>query len=257
MIDITQLTSQITAFRNETQSEAITPESLGELLQQIAEQIANAETLQDVQPLISSIRTAQADIASLKTQKQSSGGRGFIYVDINDSQFLKICGADDYLNDNYVPYLFRYTTKANRYLVGEVEGISSNYHEHKRKGWHPFGDDSTTTINEHKVVYIDTNVFDINTGYKSCLPQDFVKVKELGGGYKWAAYGCRMIPMCDEDNGNPRRVKLLYGIAFMPKSAIEANKRLDLSKLATNIATFHLQYEEDASKKSWHWNFNK
>lgn len=48
MIDITQLSSLITALRNETQSEAITPEMVGSLLQRIIDLLATAETSTEI-----------------------------------------------------------------------------------------------------------------------------------------------------------------------------------------------------------------
>lgn len=63
-----------------------------------------------------------------------------------------------------------------------------------------------------------------------------------------------------------RRVRLLYGIAFIKKKYVDKVTRLDLSKLATNIATFHLcwdgtQYVPEGNLEEWsdnfHWIFNK
>ena len=63
-----------------------------------------------------------------------------------------------------------------------------------------------------------------------------------------------------------RRVRLLYGIAFVKKIYVDKVTRLDLSKLATNIATFHVcwdgtQYVQEGVPEKWsdnfHWIFNK
>ena len=51
MIDITNLTSLITAFRQETEQGSISPETLGALLQAIANQLQSATTDQDQQKL--------------------------------------------------------------------------------------------------------------------------------------------------------------------------------------------------------------
>ena len=51
MIDITNLTSLITAFRQETEQGSISPETLGALLQAIANQLTSAATDQDQQKL--------------------------------------------------------------------------------------------------------------------------------------------------------------------------------------------------------------
>ena len=47
MIDISNLTSLITAFRQETEQGSISPETLGALLQAIANQLQNATTDQE------------------------------------------------------------------------------------------------------------------------------------------------------------------------------------------------------------------
>ena len=47
MIDITNLTSLITAFRNETEQGSISPETLGSLLQAIANELKNASSAQE------------------------------------------------------------------------------------------------------------------------------------------------------------------------------------------------------------------
>lgn len=44
MIDVTQLTSLISAFRVETEKESISPETVGKLLQDITDLLANAST---------------------------------------------------------------------------------------------------------------------------------------------------------------------------------------------------------------------
>ena len=53
MIDITNLTSLITAFRQETEQGSISPETLGSLLQAIAEQLKNASNDTDLSKLSS------------------------------------------------------------------------------------------------------------------------------------------------------------------------------------------------------------
>ena len=51
MIDITNLTSLITAFRNETEQGSISPETLGALLQAIANQLKDASNDTDLSKL--------------------------------------------------------------------------------------------------------------------------------------------------------------------------------------------------------------
>ena len=86
MIDITNLTSLITAFRNETEQGSISPETLGSLLQAIAEKLKSAQNVDEltmlkdtVQQLISSV----SQIASTQTKKQDKLVAG-VGITIND-----------------------------------------------------------------------------------------------------------------------------------------------------------------------------
>ena len=62
MIDITNLTSLITAFRNETEQGSISPETLGSLLQAIANELKNASSAQEEIDL----ETLQTNLSLLK-----------------------------------------------------------------------------------------------------------------------------------------------------------------------------------------------
>lgn len=200
---------------------------------------------------VASLNGALKDIDRLKT---SSSGRGFVYVDIESPEILRVHGAEKYLNDDYVPYIFRYTTKANRYEPKDMGGETP--HEQSRKGWHPLGNMDTTTVDpKSKVVWIDGKVFgDMEKG-RTCAPGDFVKTQ----GQEYAYYGKRKVKLSVKKNNveAPRRVRLKYGIGFVPRAAIDRNKRLNLGNLATNIATFRLCWETDMSDGGMYWRFNK
>ncbi len=62
MIDISNLTSLITAFRQETEQGSITPETLGSLLQAIANELKHASSTQDE----ITIETLQSNLSLLK-----------------------------------------------------------------------------------------------------------------------------------------------------------------------------------------------
>ena len=62
MIDITNLTSLITAFRNETEQGSISPETLGALLQAIANELNKASTEADQNSKIAKLQSLVDDL---------------------------------------------------------------------------------------------------------------------------------------------------------------------------------------------------
>ena len=208
--------------------------------------------------------------------------RGIIYLDINDSTKLRVLGAERYLNDEYVPFIFRKTRKANTYKV-KKNGVLLRYREKTRKGWHPMGQIGQCAVDKNGVVSVRKDVFNNGESEEmSTLPEYFVQggwltrgaVQEEGSNTT-VPYGRSRIELekelvNDETTGMMRtkwrRVRLLYGIAFIKKKYVDKVKRLDLSRLATNIATFHLcwdgtQYVPEGNLEKWtdnfHWIFNK
>ncbi len=208
--------------------------------------------------------------------------RGIIYLDINDSTKLRVLGAERYLNDEYVPFIFRKTRKANTYKV-KKNGELTRYKEITRKGWHPMGQIGQCAVDKNGVVSVRKDVFANGESKEmSTLPEYFVQdgwltrgAVQEGGSNTTVPYGRSKINLkkeCvqDETTGMMRtkwrRVRLLYGIAFIKKKYVDKVTRLDLSRLATNIATFHLcwdgtQYVPEGNLEKWsdnfHWIFNK
>lgn len=280
-IDTSYLNQLISDFRTISQKDSITPDSLGALLKRIADLLnlgakdldltelrnalntlkaayrdmgADVSTLQgEASSALKKIGKAEEDIEKLK-KAEGGSGRGFIYVDIEHNEYLRVLGADNYLNKDYVPFLFRYSTKQNRY---KPKSLPKNAYEHKRKGWHPMGQEGTAIVDaDSKILSIDRSVFCGSEHGISCLPQDFIRW-EFGDDHVY--YGQRYVRLTKSKDGKVvnRRVRLKYGIAFMPREAIEPGKRLDLSKLATNIATFHITWDKGVAQGGWGWMFNK
>lgn len=91
MIDITNLTSLITAFRNETEQGSISPETLGALLQAIAEEIQNATSEQDQVKLTALYDNIKTMGTCLQSITQGDADRNNILANI--VQFNPILGA--------------------------------------------------------------------------------------------------------------------------------------------------------------------
>ncbi|MBQ4918080.1 MAG: hypothetical protein IIU72_08990, partial [Muribaculaceae bacterium] len=83
MIDITNLTSLITAFRNETEQGSISPETLGALLQAIANELNNASSHQDQVKLVALYENLLAMGTCIIGLSQSSTDRNNVLANIN------------------------------------------------------------------------------------------------------------------------------------------------------------------------------
>lgn len=263
----------------------------GELKAEFREWIPNKEWLDGVVDVSTPIDTdielweGKSDEAEINAEVLTNIGgneRGVIYLDINNSSELRVLGAERYLNDEYVPFIFRKTRKANTYKV-KKNGELTRYRESTSKGWHPMGQIGQCAVDKNGVVSVRKDVFKNGESKEmSTLPEYFVQDGWLvcGAGQEGmhntrVPYGCSCIELekelvQDETTGMMRtkwrRVRLLYGIAFIKKKYVDKVKRLDLSRLATNIATFHLcwdgtQYVPEGKLEEWsdnfHWIFNK
>lgn len=91
MIDITNLTSLITAFRQETEQSSISPETLGSLLQKIADELGNASTDQEILQLTAIKENLQALGAFLYDIVQGPEDRNNILVNV--TRFNPISGT--------------------------------------------------------------------------------------------------------------------------------------------------------------------
>ncbi len=263
----------------------------GELKAEFREWIPNKDWLDGVVDVSTPIDTdielweGKSDEAEVNAEVLTNIGgneRGVIYLDINDSTKLHVLGAERYLNDEYVPFIFRKTRKANTYKV-KKNGELTRYRESTRKGWHPMGQIGQCAVDKNGVVSVRRYIFCGGMGGDMMTsPEYFVQEGWLvcGAGQEGmhntrVPYGRSNIELekelvQDETTGMMRtrwrRVRLLYGIAFVKKIYVDKVTRLDLSKLATNIATFHLcwdgtQYVPEGNLEKWtdnfHWIFNK
>lgn len=263
----------------------------GELKAEFREWIPNKEWLDGVVDVSTPIDTdielwdGKSDEAEINAEVLTNIGgneRGIIYLDINDPFELRVLGAERYLNDEYVPFIFRKTKKANKYNI-KIGGDISSEHEDNRKGWHPMGIVGQCAVDKDGLVSVRKNIFFFAESTEmSTLPEYFVSKGWLvcgahqdGNMSTKIAYGKAQIELeksiaKDEATGKRqtiwRRVRLLYGIAFVKKIYVDKVTRLDLSKLATNIATFHLCWDgtqytpkdnPDVWDDSFKWIFNK
>lgn len=336
MIDISQLSSLITALRNETQSEAITPESLGELLQQIANLLASAGTSEDVsrvtralaevndyvsgiqvniqeltgevsnidsslekveqkvadnsqkiasfnsvantvnglkenvQNLIESMETLGSSLDEVEQQasdckdelsalsaKVDDAGLKQIFCEIVDKK-LYVRGTSSLVDQGFVPYLFRYSKKRNRYnntLIGGERG-----HSDVKKGWNRMGGHLSLKVNEDGLVTFNKSdhsqwhlpIFcPLMKDDYSHLPEYLVDEKSRSVGW-----GISTIKLEDRRTEKPRLVKLRFGIAFV-KTVLGQRQKLHLDALKTNIAEFYVVHNRNRFDNPDAWRFTK
>ncbi len=163
---------------------------------------------------------------------------------------LHLRGAEELIAKGYTPYLFRYTRKRNRV---NISGNKS--HGPVRKGWNVLGKADTVTIGNDETVLIDAKV--IHRGYEDDQryrheARYFVKEGRDQSGNFMASYGKIRITIAERQGKVlvPRKVRLLYGIAF--SSAKPDNRKLlDKTTLVTPIVTFHVSTRINNGSYTW------
>ncbi len=155
------------------------------------------------------------------------------------SNALRLRGAEKLLAMGYTPYLFRYTRKRNRVNIG-----GQKMHGPVRKGWNVLGKADTVSIGNNEAVMIDARVIDRNYEDEQKYRHEaryFVKDRATSEGHRFASYGKIKIQVAEKQGKIlvPKKVRLLYGIAFSSASA-DNRKLLDKASLVTPIVTFHV-----------------
>lgn len=333
MIDITQLSSLITALRNETQSEAITPEMVGSLLQRIIDLLATAETSAEIKTVkdwyanaknfraIQKIANGSSDrnnvyltptnadtngalnveldgiIIRQATTDRAGAMRAQQVIDLNNAtknvtalqtalntlsntvaqlankasdviehieceiryKSLYLRGARSLIEKGYVPYLFRYSKKRNRYnntLIGGERG-----HSNIKKGWNRMGGHLVLKIGSDELVRFNTSdhSFWNSQAFSPHLLNNFSsepKYLVAENRPRAIGWGCSKIKLEDISTLKPRLVKLRFGIAFV-KSVIGPRLPSQMVTLATNIAEFHVAHSRNRFDNPDAWHFTK
>lgn len=221
------ITNLISALRSETATGAITPESLGSLLQKIVDEVPEEITAQNKasNPLYHIEATSEADILFIKGDVQSL------------------------LSNGYIPYLFRYSVKRNRHRSQD----DSKFHGPKRKGWNPFFRSGKISVDTNGLVKIFGNSdghIDLSTNGTSpiLLFSNFITLRDEETGevqHLRVPFGSRMV-----DCRKGHRFK--FAIGFAPTQLYNT---FDFSTLITNLAIFHvkIKYNPDTDEIECHF----
>lgn len=212
------ITNLISALRAETATGAITPESLGSLLQKIVDAVPDGITVQN----------------------ESLPPRYHIEADAVDDELILIGDIEYLLHQGYIPYLFRYSVKRNRH---KLTGSKKKVHGPNHKGWHPFfrsgkisvAHDGSVKIYGHNTGAINNSVSGTSPAilfgsFKEDWDEDTGLIKSLR-----VPFGRRMV----ECRGGHR---FKFAIGFAP---IQLGTTFDFSTLITNLAVFYVNVKYD------------
>lgn len=332
-IDTKSLTQLITEFRALQTKDAVSPESLGYILQRIADLLATAgtsDTVSKIQQLLDGFKAAGYAITSIA---QGQSDRNHVYANIgkvslsdgktsstagiliqqatteragamraqqvtdlnnvrnrineilplletiqtklgmtdgskglyNNAQIsvlvenglLHIYGAQQLINDGYVPYLFRLTRKRNQWddkFVIEAGGERKQYCV-PRKGWNLYGSCHTLKISGG-IVAISTNpkhhLSRIADGYTSD-PSGFVQTSTRKDGAPCFGWGRSVVSLLDPKNKlKQRMIRLRFAIGFA-KKILPGRSLITTANLVSSLVEFSLIYDPN----SQNWNFGK
>jgi len=173
-----------------------------------------------------------------------------IGIEINKGDgSLRVRGAAELIARGYTPYLFRYTRKRNRVNINR-----ERLHGPVRKGWNVLGKADTVTFGNNEALLINASLIDRSYEGEKYRHEAryFVKDALDKDGNHAASYGKIRIIVAEKQGKVfvPRKVRLLYGIAF--SSAKPDNRKLlDKASLVTPIVTFHVSTRIRNGSYTW------
>lgn len=217
-MDSENLSSLISALRAETANGAITPESLGSILQKM-----------------------------LDTVHESVGG-GINIVCDTKNEVLYVRGASALATMGFIPCIFRYTVKSNHLTNYKTK---KRYHGPIRRGWHLFYSTEFARIEPtDAVAFNQRDEHDRLTGNFSTSPHSLVKVSTHYTGEEvldgiFVGFGKRTLAAI-----KGRRLK--FGIGFIrPVTNMKFHPKL----LVTNIAPFKVHVRKHAEEEKYEVDF--
>ena len=166
---------------------------------------------------------------------------------------LVVYGAQQLINDGYVPYLFRLTRKRNQWndkTVIEAGGERKKYCD-LRKGWNLYGSVHTVKVSGN-LIYFSTNpkshLSKVADSYSS-LPENLVSHHIRPDGTPSFGWGRSCVSLLDSKNRiKHRMIRLRFGIGFA-KKIMPGRSLITTANLVSSLAEFSLIY--DPITKAW------
>lgn len=223
-MDISSLTSLITAFRAETRQDAITPDTLGQLLQKIVNFLKEA-----------------GDTA----EQQTKNAKPFYHIECDSQdQRLVVKYPAKLLADGYVPYLLRFSKRSTHYR--DINDRETRSRGPMTRGWHLFYGSEKIKVSQVGDVSFGRNVGteenpmwvyeenirnlfgDIEPIYKGTPPRRILV------GYK--------VPFGSKRYIVKNNHRFRFGIVFGPKITAKGNRSLNFANCPSNIAEFWVNF---------------
>lgn len=333
-IDITTITRLISSFRKMAVKDSVSPETVGYLLQRLADLIATAESSKNVEQILSlidtyanagnaiiSIEQGDADrnnvLATVRSLKFNDGGvitsadklfikqatteragamRAQQVIDLNAarksvstlekdmaevrtdilsisdkvkitdivrSRFsclvydgrLHILGAQSYLTNGYVPYIFRRVNKRHPFKDKDAtpEERAAKKYGPQSKGWGLFGSMYAVKILGTSVLFSDSDhslLCKKDHNY-SGKPDVYVSRHVRKNGIVTFGWGRSSVPLTNDqvwDSPKERMIRLRFGIGFA-KPMYPGRAKITPTNLVSPLAEFTVVY--DPNIKRW------
>ena len=133
-----------------------------------------------------------------------------------ENNHLRIFGAAKYLEEGFVPYLFRHTCKVNGLYKNEEWG-----HGAIKRGWNLFGSYHSVKVDGEKILFTRNRRNDVDkpndgSGYSEDAGT-LVEVREDNRAQYYVGWGKRKILLKGRESRWYRPVKLRFGLAFGKK----------------------------------------
>lgn len=240
-MDRYQLHELINAFRQETQEDSITPDSLGALLEKIAE-VAGDAPWDKLTALENNTLTLKNNVDAMELAAVSSVEKIFLQA---EGDTLKVKGnIPIFIAAGLVPYIFRYSTKRNRIRKNKLQPRRWGV---RQRGWHPFFVNGKIQVSYEGVVSFRKHANGKVSGSFFTNPENLFKTPNYKDGKIFVSYGKYQYNVKDKGK------RFLFGIAFGLPTA--EKRKFSFDKLKTNIATIHVNvyYDKEEEVLCFKW----
>ena len=218
MADYNQSVQQlIQEFRVINTKGAITPDSLGYLLERLYNEAGSAG---------------------------SGSAHSNIHVEVVDGE-VRLYGGEALEQKGYVPYLFRHTKRMNRKTVIDENGEELKLKSRNTKGWHLYGSRHSIKVQNTFVLFSTNSPDEVHReaeGYSGDI-ENLIHVKYSNIPHKrQIPWGRARIMLYNKQSNTERMLRLRFAIAYA-KPYNPAKKRINTRDLVSNLAEFAIIYD--------------
>lgn len=245
------LTGQQMTNENATIINMATTERAGAMkAQQVIDLNNTRRAVADIEKLL---ETIQAKLGMTEGSKEIFNAAQ-ISVTVENGR-LRLFGAQQLVENGYIPYLFRNTRKRNPWddKVAIEAGAERKKYCDKRKGWNLFGSCYTVKIASGNYLHFSTNPHshycekaDSYSDSPNTLVKTFNRRRDGAPCFGW---GRSCVCMLDpKDKNSHRMIRLRFAIGFA-KQIYPGRSRISTANLVSSLAEFSIVY--DPKTKKW------